>query len=126
VLNWPDAAHAETAPGAGRAVISPLQCGLVEVSRSVRLLPRSRLASAYGAEAITGEYRCRYGLNREFQGILLAGSLRGVVVDDGGEVRAVELDGHPFFVATLFQPEREALRGEAVPLVEAFLAACVR
>jgi CTP synthase (UTP-ammonia lyase) len=36
----------------------------------------------------------------------------------------VEIDGHPFFVATLFQPERAALKGETAPLITAFLAAC--
>jgi len=41
-----------------------------------------------------------------------------------GEVRAVELDGHPFFVATLFQPERAALKGQATPLIGAFVATC--
>ena len=30
---------------------------------------------------------------------------------------------HPFFVATLFQPERAALRGEAPPLVASFVGA---
>jgi CTP synthase (UTP-ammonia lyase) len=35
----------------------------------------------------------------------------------------VELDGHPFFVTTLFQPERAALRGEVPPIVTAFLRA---
>jgi CTP synthase (UTP-ammonia lyase) len=39
-------------------------------------------------------------------------------------VRAVELDGHPFFVATLFQPERAALKGKSAPLVVAFVSAC--
>ena len=34
------------------------------------------------------------------------------------------LPGHPFFVGTLFQPERRALRGEPVPLAEAFVRAC--
>jgi CTP synthase (UTP-ammonia lyase) len=38
-------------------------------------------------------------------------------------VRAVELDGHPFFVAMLCQPERAALRGLLPPLVTAFVAA---
>jgi CTP synthase (UTP-ammonia lyase) len=38
-------------------------------------------------------------------------------------VRAVELEDHPFFLATLFQPERAALRGMAHPLVNAFAAA---
>ena len=43
--------------------------------------------------------------------------------DAAGEVRAVELHDHPFFVATLFQPERVALQGRLPPLVAAFLRA---
>jgi CTP synthase (UTP-ammonia lyase) len=35
----------------------------------------------------------------------------------------VEFEGHPFFVAVLFQPERAALRGEEVPLAAALLRA---
>jgi len=40
-------------------------------------------------------------------------------------VRALELQGHPFFVATLFQPERAALTGRLPPLVAAFASAAV-
>jgi CTP synthase (UTP-ammonia lyase) len=36
----------------------------------------------------------------------------------------MELQGHPFFVATLFQPERAALQGDTPPLVRAFVQAC--
>jgi CTP synthase (UTP-ammonia lyase) len=35
----------------------------------------------------------------------------------------VELEGHPLFIATLFQPERSALKRVAHPLIAAFLAA---
>ena len=128
VLGWADAEHAETAAdtgaGTGRAVISPLACALVEAVGSVRLLPGTRIASAYGANQTSEGYRCRYGLNPEFQAALVAGPLRAAADDETGEVRAVELDGHPFFVATLFQPERAALKGEAVPLAAAFVNAC--
>ena len=49
-------------------------------------------------------------------------------VDDQDEIRAVEVDGHPFFVATLFQPELSALAEGAPPnpLVHAFVAVCER
>jgi CTP synthase (UTP-ammonia lyase) len=124
VLGWVDADSAETAPDSSRAVIAPLECALVEVTRSVRLFPGSRIASAYGAAETTEEYRCRYGLTPAFRAELVAGPLRAVADDETAEVRAVELDGHPFFVATLFRPERAALKGEATPLVRAFVAAC--
>ncbi len=124
VLGWADAEHAETAPGAGRAVISPLECALVEIAASIHLFPGTRIATAYNVAEITEDYRCRYGLNPEFQASLLAGPLRAAAEDQTGEVRAVELDGHPFFVATLFQPERAALQNRPALLVEAFVRAC--
>jgi CTP synthase (UTP-ammonia lyase) len=124
VLGWVDAEHAETAPDAPRAVISLLSCALVEATGSVRLLPGTRIASAYEANQTTEEYHCRYGLNREFRAALVSGPLRAAALDETGEIRAVELEGHPFFVATLFQPERAALRGEQAPVVVTFVRAC--
>lgn len=123
VLGWRDAAHAETAPDADRPVIAPLACALVETTDVVRFVPGSRIAAAYACESSTEGYRCRYGLNPEFAQALLCGPLRAAASDASGEIRAVELDGHPFFVATLFQPERAALAGQLPPLVRAFVGA---
>lgn len=124
VLGWADAEHAETAPDAARAVISLLECSLVETSGAVRFMPGSRLAAAYGVTEATEGYRCRYGLNAEFRSVLLAGPLRATAEDEDGEVRAVELDGHPFFVATLFQPECASLAGKSALLVVTLVRAC--
>src|SRR4029077_3316923 len=66
VLGWADAEHAELAPGAGRPVITPLACSLVEARDSVRFTPGSHVAEAYGALESTEGYHCRYGLNPEF------------------------------------------------------------
>src|ERR1035441_700032 len=124
VLGWADAAHAETAPDAARAVISLLGCALVETSGVVRFVPGSRIASAYGVTEAREGYRCRYGLIAEFRSALLAGPLRAAAGDEDGEVRAVELDGHPFFVATRFQPERASLAGKSAPFVVALVGTC--
>jgi CTP synthase (UTP-ammonia lyase) len=125
VLGWADADHAESSPDAVRPVITPLSCSLVEVTDRVRLRAGSRIAAAYGAtEAVEG-YRCRYGLNPAFRQALLSGPLRVAAEDDAGDVRALEHDGHPFFVATLFQPERAALTGRLPPLVKAFVSAAL-
>jgi CTP synthase (UTP-ammonia lyase) len=124
VLGWADAEHAETAPEAVRPVISLLACALVEATGTVHFFPNSRLAKAYSVGEATEGYRCRYGVNPAFQAILVSGPLRAVADDATGEVRAVELDEHPFFVATLFQPERAALKGQLPPLVGAFVQAC--
>jgi len=123
VLGWADAEHAETAPQAARQVIVPLLCSLVEVSEAVHLLGGSRLAKAYGTPDIVEGYHCNYGLAAGFREALADGPLRVNALDDAGEVRGVELDDHPFFVATLFQHERNALQGRVSPPVRAFVQA---
>jgi CTP synthase (UTP-ammonia lyase) len=62
-------------------------------------------------------------LNAEFESELTRGPLRVGARDVAGDARAVELDGHPFFVATLFQPERAALEQRVPPIVLAFVRA---
>jgi len=125
VLGWQDADHAETAAKSSRLVIAPLACELVEAEDVVRLFPGTRIAHAYGTLQTSEGYRCRYGLNPEFQSTVLSSALKASADDRNGEIRAVELDGHPFFVATLFQPERAALQNRPAPIVEAFTRACL-
>lgn len=126
VIGWSDAEHGETAPSAARQVISLLSCALVEVGDAVRFRPGSKIFAAYGCGEATEGYHCNYGLNPEFQSMLFAGSLRATAEDENGEIRAMELEGHPFFVATLFQPERVALEGKVPPLVRAFVQSIER
>ena len=126
VMDWPDAMHAESDPGVGRPVIAALECSLVEARGNVTLAPGSRIARAYAASTAPTIYRCRYGLNPEFRAALTSGPLRGTAEDENGDLRAIELDDHPFFVATLWQPERAALEGQRVPLAEALVTAARR
>jgi CTP synthase (UTP-ammonia lyase) len=122
VLEWRDAAHAEVDPDAARAVVTLLECGLLDGGGRVRFLSGTKLAAAYGASEADEAYFCRYGVNPAFATALFASALRPAAFDDTGSLRAVELDGHPFFVATLFQPERAALADRTPPLVRAFVA----
>lgn len=124
VLGWTDAQHGELHPQAQRAVIAPLSCALVEVTDRVRLAPYTRIAEAYGTLDLEEGYHCRYGVNPGFLEALLDGELIHSGHDAAGDLRAVELLDHPFFVATLFQPERAALKGASVPLAIALLNAC--
>jgi CTP synthase (UTP-ammonia lyase) len=116
-------AHAELQPDAAEAVVTALSCPLVEVAGAIRFAPGSRIASAYGRTESVERYHCSYGLNPRYAHHLAGGPLQATAWDSAGEVRAVELAEHPFFVATLFQPERAALAGIAPPLVNAFLRA---
>ena len=119
-------AHAELDPGAADPVIAPLACSLVEQSGAIHLETGTRLAAIYGTDPVTEQYHCRYGLSSSYASRLGSGPLRASARDGAGDVRGVELDGHPFFIATLFQPERSALTGRRHPLVEAFVAAVNR
>ena len=115
-----DPAHAELSPEAPDPVIAPLSCGLVEVTGDIRLVPGSRLAAIYGCLETTEGYHCSYGLSPRYAARLESGPLKVGARDAAGEVRAVELDGHPFFFATLFQPERSALKDLPHPLIAEF------
>jgi CTP synthase (UTP-ammonia lyase) len=126
VLGWEDAEHGETHPDAARALLTPLTCSLVEAVDSIHLVEGSLIANAYETTEIREGYHCRFGVNPEFERELLIQQLHAVGHDSQGDLRAVELTGHPFFVATLFQPERAALKGILPPLVRAFIKACVR
>lgn len=126
VLGWEDAEHGETSPDARRALLTPLTCSLVEAVDSIQLVEGSLIAEAYENAEIREGYHCRYGVNPEFERQLLTQQLQAVGHDSAGGLRAVELKDHPFFVATLFQPERAALKGLLPPLVKALVEACVR
>lgn len=124
VLGLNAADHSENNPTAANPVIAPLECALVETSGEI-MLSEGLIQSAYrGAERIEEDYHCSFGINPSYVDLLFAnGDLRNTAHDPEGAVRGVEVLRHPFFVATLFQSERRALRGEMPPLVEAFIAA---
>ncbi|MCS2172590.1 CTP synthase [Scandinavium sp. TWS1a] len=122
VLGWRDAAHAET-DTEGRMVIAPLACSLVEKSDTIELRANTIIAKAYGRLSIEEGYHCNYGISPDFAAELEEGALRVTGWDEEGEIRAIELMTHPFFVGTLFQHERNALAGRPAPLVHAFLRA---
>ena len=123
VCGTPGADHAESNPDAADHVIIPLACGLVEKSADITFSPGSRLHEIFGGMPATEEYHCNYGLNPAWRARLETGGLRFTGFDDAGEVRAAEFPAHPFFVGTLFQPERSALRGVPHPLIAAFARA---
>ena len=125
VLRMANTEHAETNPNAAQPLISPLSCSLVETEAEIILEPGSLLHKSYGRSRIHEGYHCSYGPNPEREKALFAGSLRVTARDAAGEVRGGELLGHRFFVGTLFQPERRALKGELPPIVREFVGVII-
>lgn len=123
VLGLSQADHQKSNPKASIPLISPLGCALAGVKTRVRFMDGSHLWRAYGAAESIEEYHCSHGLNERYRRILEGNDLYMAAIDDQHEIRAVELDGHPFFVATLFQPE---LRAGISPIVQAFVRTCAK
>ena len=123
VLGLTNADHAESNPDAMFALIAPLPCALRETESRIRLVDGSRLRSIYGCAEVTEPFNCGFGLNPKHHEIFESTKLRISGFGEDGIARAVELDDHPFFIATLFQPERSAFNNISHPLVVAFLKA---
>lgn len=125
VLGLSDAVHAEYDPGAIDPLIAPLACSLVGKEFPVRMCSGSLPAELYGRLDAIEHYYCQFGVARARVRELEAHGLRFVGVDDDGEPRILVLDGHPFFLATLFVPQAESRPDRPHPLVVGFLAAAV-
>ena len=123
-----DADHAETNPAGGTLVIAPLSCSMVEKTGGIHFAPASRLRAIYGRDTTTEGYHCNYGFNSAHRAALERAGLCFTAFDEAGDVRSAELpqNTHPFFIGTLFQPERAVLRDELPPLVRAFVQAAAR
>jgi len=123
VLGLIDADHAESNPNARLPLIAPLPCALREVEARIRFKPGSRASTIYGCTEISEPFNCGFGLNPEHQQLFNHAKLKITGTGDDGSARVVELDDHPFFIATLFQPERSAFKDVRHPLITAFVQA---
>lgn len=124
VLELHEADHAEDHPNGSMLLITPLACSNTGLVTTCSLTPGSRVARAYGTHIITEQYgTCNYGPNAEFWPVLEHGGLYITGKDQDGLARIVEIDQHPFFIGTLFQPELSAYNQVVHPLIRAFLKA---
>ncbi|MFI5686590.1 hypothetical protein [Streptomyces sp. NPDC051636] len=115
-------AHAENDPDAQDPLIEPLACSLVGHEAPVRIEPGSLAESVIGSERTVERYFCAYGPSRHLE-VLRAHGLRFSGHDEDGQVRVAELPGHPFFLATLFQPELSGDGSRPHPVLRALARA---
>ncbi|GGT18469.1 CTP synthase C-terminal region-related (seleno)protein [Streptomyces purpureus] len=121
------AAHAENDPAADGddLVITPLACSLVGHEGTVRVTPGTLAESVLGTASTLERYHCSYGPDGRHLETLRAHGLAFTGADEDGQVRIAELPGHPFFLATLFQPELAGDGTRPHPVVRALAAAAV-
>jgi CTP synthase (UTP-ammonia lyase) len=127
VCGVPRAGHAENAPETADedAVIVPLACSLVGHEGIVKVTSGSRAAQLLGADRTPARYHCNYGPNPDYLDALRAHGLTFTGTDESGDLRIAELPAHPFFLATLFQPELDGDGTRAHPLITGLASAAV-
>jgi CTP synthase (UTP-ammonia lyase) len=123
VCGLPAVENAEVTPEADEHLIVRLECSLKGHEESVMIVPGTRAAKISGPGRRTERYHCDYGLNAAYLERLSQGGLSFSGFDDDGQVRIAELPGHPFFVATLFQPELHGDGSQPHPIIVAMAQA---
>ena len=115
--------NAEVTPQARDQLIVPLECSLVGHEEAVMVVPGTLAAKITGPGRRTERYHCAYGLNPAYLDALTGGGLRFSGFDDSGQVRIMELPGHPVVFGTLFQPELHGDGTHPHPVIAALAAA---
>ena len=84
----------------------------------------SLLHSIYATKKIEERHRHRYEFNNEFREKFAESDMQlSAWSEDGNYCEAVELRGHPWFVATQFHPEYESTPMASHPLFKSFIQA---
>ena len=92
-------------------------------AQEISLTAGSLAATSYGATEIVERHRHRYEVNNNYREQLSKAGLRfsGLSVDD--LVEMVEIEDHPFFLASQFHPEFTSNPRDGHPLFKSFIAA---
>ena len=123
VLGFTNADHAESNPQSEMPVMSQLSCSLVGAQGAIKFDENSQIRQIYGKPETAEQYHCNFGFNPNYSFLFETGEMKITGADAEGEPRVIELTNHPFFIATLFQPERSAFSGTAHPLICAYTQA---
>ena len=128
VLGVVDADSAENDSDSQNIVITPVGCSTPlptaprrQGAERVRPVAGTRLALACGEHDLQGEYFCSFETNAAYVPRWEAAGLRVSGLGPDGEMRALDLPQHPFFLATLFQPQLRSSSAQPHPVVSAFL-----
>jgi CTP synthase (UTP-ammonia lyase) len=104
--------------------VAALSCSLVGQLRQIRPVAGTRLSQLVGVRPFSGFHYCNYGLNPAYRDRLAAAGLVVAAHADDAGVEAVELPSHPFYMATLFQPQMESLGSTTLhPILAALVEA---
>jgi CTP synthase len=93
----------------------------------IKLHDRTRARDVYGEAVVYERHRHRYEVNNLLRKRLEAAGLRmSGTSPDERLVEVIELEEHPFFVASQFHPEFKSRPERPAPLFDGFIAAALR
>ena len=119
--------NAEYDPYASRLLIKPLSCSLMGQTLEIELINKSSIVfKTMKVDKINEKYYCNFGLNPDYENLLNENGFKIVGIDISREVRILELENHPFFVATLFVPQNNSSVEKPHKLVSEFLKIIIK
>ncbi|MCD7709483.1 MAG: CTP synthase, partial [Clostridiales bacterium] len=87
----------------------------------------SKAYQIYGDEEIAERHRHRYEVNNDFRTVLTEHGMRLCGLSpDGRIVEMIELEDHPWFIATQAHPELKSRPNRPHPLFRAFVEAALK
>lgn len=117
-----EASHEEITPNSSELVISKLLCSLVEKEEQLNIVDKnSILYNILKTENFKGRYYCSYGLNSRYVDTLKSNGIKITSLSSDNDVRSFELENHPFFVGTLFQPALISTYEKPNPIIRQFV-----
>lgn len=135
VLGYEDAHSVELDPQTTHPVIHlmPDQDGIEDIGGTLRLgsypcvLDKtSKAYKVYGEETIHERHRHRYEVNNDYRNVLAEHGMKlSGISPDGRIVEMIELEEHPWFVATQAHPELKSRPNRPHPLFKGFVQAAV-
>ena len=135
VAGLKDAHSIELNPSTPHPVIAlmPDQTGVEDIGGTLRLgsYPcvldkNSKARRLYGEDTICERHRHRYEVNNDYRGILEKNGLTlSGLSPDGRIVEMIELNTHPFFIATQAHPELKSRPNRPHPLFRGFVEAAL-
>ncbi|HET7841870.1 MAG TPA: hypothetical protein VFM21_09705 [Terriglobia bacterium] len=127
-----DADSGEHASRSKNIVIAPVSCAVpnrapdapkLSGEGTIRIAPGTQLHRIYERTETREEYFCNYEVSPDFEGRFIAAGLRVSGRGAQNEIRAVELPGNRFYLATLYQPQLSSTPERPHPVIRAFLEA---
>ena len=126
VCDIKNADHEETNPDSAENLIERLSCSLKGTQEHLEIIDEdSILYRAYKTKSLIGKYFCSYGLNNKYLEILQSKGMKFTSKSEDGHYRSFEIDSHPFFMGTLFQPALTSTSTDSNPIIIEFINRCL-